>query len=102
MPMLRAVPEITRNAASSDAEFMSLTFIFTISMTCLRVTLPTFSLFGILEPAVMPAAFLSSMDAGGDLVMNVNDLSWYTVMTTGITSPASALVAALNSLQKPM
>ena len=46
-----------------------------MSMTCLRVTLPTLSLFGVLLPAVMPAAFLSSTEAGGDFVMNVNDLS---------------------------
>src|SRR5580692_9680952 len=102
MPMLRAVPATTRKPASSVLEFMSLLFNFTMSMTCLRVTLPTFSLLGVLEPDVMPAAFLSSTDAGGDLVMNVNDLSWYTVMTTGITRPASFLVTALNSLQKPM
>src|SRR6516225_5912991 len=100
--MLRAVPATTRNAASGEVAFKSLDFILTMSKTCLRVTLPTFSLFGVLEPAVMPAAFFNSTDAGGDLVMNVNDLSWKTVMTTGITSPASPLVAALNSLQKPM
>ena len=46
-----------------------------MSKTCLRVTLPTFSLFGSLEPVVMPAAFFKRMDAGGDLVMNLNDLS---------------------------
>ena len=55
---------------------MSFDFILMISKTCLRVTLPTLSLFGTLEPAVMPAAFFNRMDAGGDLVMNVNDLSW--------------------------
>ena len=47
-----------------------------MSITCLRVTLPTLSLFGVLEPEAMPAAFFSSTDAGGDLVMKVNDLSW--------------------------
>ena len=73
--MLRAVPAMTRNAASSFIAFKSFVFIFTMSKTCLRVTLPTFSLFGSLEPAVMPAAFFNSTDAGGDLVMNVNDLS---------------------------
>ena len=57
--MLRAVPAMTRNAASSEVEFISLDFILTMSRTCLRVTLPTFSLFGVLEPAVMPAAFFS-------------------------------------------
>ena len=59
MPMLRAVPATTRNAASGEVAFKSLDFILTMSKTCLRVTLPTFSLFGVLEPAVMPAAFFS-------------------------------------------
>ena len=73
--MLRAVPAITRKAASSFTAFKSLAFIFTMSNTCLRVTLPTFSLFGSLDPAVMPAAFFNRIEAGGDLVMKVNDLS---------------------------
>src|SRR5471030_2360958 len=70
IPMLRAVPEMTRNAASSFVVFMSLDFILMMSRTCLRVTLPTLSLFGTFEPAVMPAAFFKRIDAGGDLVMN--------------------------------
>jgi hypothetical protein len=73
--MLRAVPAMTRNAASSEVAFKSFCFIFTMSKTCLRVTLPTFSLLGSLEPAVMPAAFFNRMAAGGDLVMNLNYLS---------------------------
>ena len=75
MPMLRAVPEITRNAASSLVAFKSFIFIFTMSITCLRVTLPTFSLFGVFEPDASPAAFFNRIDAGGDFVMNVKDLS---------------------------
>ena len=70
--MLRAVPAMTRNAASSEFAFKSFAFIFTMSKTCLRVTLPTFSLFGSLEPAVMPAAFFKRMDAGGDLVIAID------------------------------
>src|SRR6266536_724709 len=85
MPMLRAVPATMRKAASSFVAFKSFIFNFTMSNTCLRVTFPTLSLFGVLEPEAMPAAFFSKIDAGGDLVMNVKDLSWYTVMTTGIT-----------------
>src|SRR2546426_778601 len=76
MPMLRAVPATTRKAASSFTAFKSFIFNFTMSITCFFVTLPTFSLFGVLDPEAMPAAFFSSADAGGDLVMNVNDLSW--------------------------
>src|SRR5436189_6118981 len=102
MPIERAVPEITRNAASSEVAFRSLDFILTMSITCARVTLPTFSLLGALDPDASPAAFFNRIEAGGDLVMKVNDLSWYTEITTGITRPASALVAALNSLQNAM
>jgi len=40
-------------------EFRSFILSLTISNTCFRVTLPTFSLFGSLEPTVMPAAFFS-------------------------------------------
>src|ERR1700690_341703 len=75
IPMLRAVPATTRNAASGEFAFKSFDFILMMSKICLRVTLPTLSLFGVLEPAVMPAAFFNRIDAGGDLVMNVNDLS---------------------------
>src|SRR5947209_7586479 len=89
-------------AASSLRAFRSLDFVFTISMTCLRVTLPTFVLFGSLEPAAIFAAFFSKTAAGGLLVMNVNDLSLKTVITTGRISPACFWVAALNSLQNAM
>ena len=76
MPMLRAVPATTRKPASSEDEFKSLPFIFTMSMTCLRVTLPTFSLFGVLEPEVILGGFFQQhRGAGGDLVMKVKDLS---------------------------
>src|ERR1700730_17483473 len=88
--------------ASSLREFRSLAFVFTISMTCLRVTVPTFVLFGSLEPAAMLAAFFSRIAAGGLLVMKVNDLSLKTVITTGKISPACFWVAALNSLQNAM
>src|SRR5256885_16722775 len=93
---------MTRKPASSVREFRSLAFVFTISMICLRVTLPTFVLFGSLEPAAMFAAFFKSTAAGGLLVMKVNDLSLKTVMTTGRMSPACFWVAALNSLQNAM
>jgi hypothetical protein len=46
-----------------------------MSITCLRVTLPTFVLLGSLEPAAMLAAFFKRTAAGGLLVMKVNDLS---------------------------
>src|SRR6266571_932014 len=74
-PIWRAVPAMMRKAASSLRAFKSLAFVFTISMTCLRVTLPTFSLFGSFDPAAMFAAFFNKTAAGGLLVMKVNDLS---------------------------
>src|SRR6476661_9259701 len=93
---------MTRKPASSLREFRSLPFVFTISMTCLRVTLPTFVLFGSFDPAAMFAAFFNRTAAGGLLVMKVNDLSLKTVITTGKMSPACFCVAALNSLQNAM
>src|SRR5206468_2272228 len=88
-----------RKAASSSRAFRSLRLVLTMSMTCLRVTLPTFVLLGSFEPAAMLAAFFKRTAAGGLLVINVNDLSLKTVMTTGRMSPACFCVAALNSLQ---
>src|SRR3954464_9677851 len=93
---------MTRKPASSLREFRSLAFVFTISMTCFRVTLPTFVLFGSFEPAAMFAAFFKRTAAGGLFVMKVNDLSLKTVMTTGRMSPACFWVTALNSLQNAM
>src|SRR5206468_10044608 len=90
------------NPASSVRAFRSFRFVFTMSMTCLRVTLPTLVLFGSFEPAAMMAAFFRRTAAGGLLVMKVNDLSLKTVMTTGRMSPACFWVAALNSLQNAM
>ena len=69
--MERAEPAIVRTAASRSAAVRSGSFAFAISSTCLRVTLPTFSVFGRLEPDWMPAAFFSRIDAGGVFVMKV-------------------------------
>src|SRR5205814_3826102 len=91
-----------RKAASSSRALRSLRFVLTMSITCLRVTLPTLVLLGSFEPAAMLAAFFRRTAAGGLLVMNVNDLSLKTVMTTGRMSPACFCVAALNSLQNAM
>ena len=73
--MLRAVPEMVRNAASSLVAFISLSLILTISITCFLVTLPTLSLLGAFAPDAIPAAFFRRMAAGDDLVMKVKDLS---------------------------
>src|ERR1700722_17877757 len=79
---------------------MSFIFNFTISITWFLVSLATLVLFGSFEPAAIFAAFFSSIDAGGDLVMKVKLLSLKTVMTTGRISPTCFWVTALNSLQK--
>src|ERR1700733_12955574 len=46
-----------------------------MSWTCFLLSLPTFCLFGSLEPAAMLATFLISTEAGGLLVMKVKLLS---------------------------
>ena len=52
-PIWRAVPAMIRKAASSLRAFKSFAFVFTMSITCLRVTLPTLILLGSFEPAAM-------------------------------------------------
>src|SRR5947208_8426957 len=91
-----------RKAASSLRAFKSFAFVFTISITCLRVTLPTLILLGSLEPAAMLAAFFSNTAAGGLLVIKVNNLSLKTVITTGRIQPACFWGAELNSLQNDL
>src|ERR1700677_5373013 len=71
-----------------------------MSITWLLVSFATLVLFGSFEPAAILAAFFSSIDAGGDLVIKVKLLSLKTVMTTGRMSPTCFWVTALNSLQK--
>src|SRR6267142_3909638 len=75
IPMLRAVPFTLLMAASMEAAFRSGIFCLAMSATCFSVTLPTLSLFGEPEPLATPAARFSRIDAGGVLVMKVNDLS---------------------------
>src|SRR4029077_5043987 len=59
------------------------------------------SLLGAPEPLAIPAARLSRIEAGGVLVMKVNERSLYTVITTGMISPSISfwVVRALNCLQ---
>src|SRR5574343_310458 len=102
MPMFFAVPAIMRIAASSELALRSAFLILIISRICFLVTLPTLSWLGLAEPEAMPAAFLRRTEAGGDLRMNVKDLSENTVITTGMIMPFWSLVLALNSLQNAM
>ena len=64
--------------------------------------LPTLSRCGSAEPFSSDSACLIRIAAGGLLVMNVNERSSYTVMTTGITVPLSFCVWALNALTNSM
>ena len=57
---------------------------------------------GSADPFSRPAAFFKSTAAGGVLVMNVNERSAKTVITTGMMSPACCAVRALNALQNSM
>src|SRR6202011_4311829 len=104
MPMDRAVPRILLIAVSTEAAFKSGIFCLAMSSTCLAVTLPTLSLFGVPDPLAMPAARFNRIDAGGVLVMKVNERSLYTDTTTGMISPSISfwLVLALNCLQNSM
>src|SRR5579875_384084 len=102
IPIERAVPSMLFIAAAISFAVRSLSLVLAISSTCLRVTLPTLFLLGAAEPFSSPAAFSRRLDAGGLLVMNVNDRSAYTVTITGTTSPAMFWVWALKALQNSM
>src|SRR5258707_3507390 len=93
---------MTRKAASSLRALRSLRLVFTMSMTCLRVTFPTLVLLGSLEPAAMLAAFFKRIAAGGLFLIDVNDFFLLKVMTTGGILTACFFVAAVNFLQQDM
>src|ERR1700758_5270663 len=104
IPIDLAVPRMLLIAVSIEAAFRSGIFCLAMSSTCLAVTLPTLSLLGVPDPLAIPAARFSSTDAGGVLVMKVNERSLYTDTTTGMISPSNSfwLVLALNCLQNSM
>ena len=85
--MLLAVPSIIFCAASVSNAFKSSFLISIISSICFLVTFPTFSVFGVPLPLSIPAAFLNSVEAGGDFVTKVNDLS--PVSYTHLTLPTN-------------
>ena len=65
------MPATVLTADSSESQLRSGIFCLAISSTCFIVTEPTLFLFGTAEPTAMLAAFFSSTDAGGVLVMKV-------------------------------
>ena len=63
---------------------------------------PTFVRFGSAEPFSRFSASLMRTAAGGVLVMNVNERSSNTVISTGVMRPFWSAVWALNALQNSM
>src|SRR4029079_2742902 len=74
-PMLRALPAIVRTAASRSAAVRSGCLVLAISSACLRVSLPTLSVCGLLLPFSSLSALRIRTDAGGDFRLNVKLLS---------------------------
>src|SRR3954447_25454306 len=102
MPIDRAVPRTICSAASRSLALRSASLVCAISRTCSRVTVATFVLCGSPEPFSTPAALSSSRAAGGVLVMNVNDRSSKTEISTGTIIPRCDSVCALYCLQNSM
>ena len=63
---------------------------------------PTLSRFGSAEPFSSRSASLIRTAAGGVFVMNVNERSSKTVISTGVIRPFCRAVCALNALQNSM
>src|SRR6185312_13937057 len=70
--------------------------------TCARESRPTLMRFGSAEPLSIRSASLMRTAAGGVFVMNVNERSSKTVISTGVMRPFSCAVCALNALQNSM
>src|SRR5699024_9474430 len=75
MPMERAVPAMIAAPASMSRALRSFFLVSAISLHCSQVTEPTLSVCGTPEPFLMPAAFSSSLAAGGDFRMKSNERS---------------------------
>src|SRR5207302_8924624 len=83
-PMERAVPAMTFIASSTSRAFRSGIFVSAIERSWERERRPTFARFGSPEPDSSPRVSLISTAAGGVLVMNVNERSSKTVISTGV------------------
>src|SRR5205085_12614086 len=77
-------------------------FVSAIRFTCSRERRPTLFRFGSPEPLSRFSASLIRTAAGGVFVMNVNERSSKTVISTGVMRPFSCAVCALNALQNSM
>src|SRR4029078_12976944 len=102
-PIEPAVPATMCIAASTSFAFRSGIFVSAIWRSWARESVPTLARFGSPEPLSRFRASLISTAAGGVLVMNVNERSSYTLISTGVIWPLLGLcVWALNALQKSM
>src|SRR5688500_5302577 len=102
MPIERAVPRTICSAAARSLALRSGILLCAISRTWSAVTVATLVLCGSPEPFSTPAALSSSFAAGGVFVMNVNDRSSNTEISTGTTMPRWDSVCALYCLQNSM
>src|SRR5690554_4187614 len=97
--MLLAVPATIFIAASTVNAFKSTILSLAIASTCSQVTDATFLRLGSPEPPLTPDTSTNCTATGGVLMIKSNDLSLYTVITTGNTLPGLSWVRALNCLQ---
>src|SRR5881275_3192876 len=82
--------------------FRSCSFVSAICRTWARESRPTLLRFGSAEPFSSRSASLISTAAGGVFVMNVNERSSKTVISTGVIRPFWSAVCTLNALQNSM
>ena len=94
-PIERAVPAMTFIASSTSRAFRSGIFASAIERSCASLSRPTLFRFGSPEPDSRLSASLMRTAAGGVFVMNVNDRSSKTVISTGMMRPFSCAVCAL-------
>src|SRR6185437_13363831 len=102
-PIERALPAMMCIAASTSFAFRSGSLVSAISRSWARLIVPTLVRFGSPEPFWMLSASRINTAAGGVFVMNVNERSSNTLISTGVIRPAfGPCVAALNALQNSM
>src|SRR5262249_11449644 len=101
-PIERAVPATTSIACSTSRALRSTSFVSAIERSWSCVSRPTLFRFGSPEPLSIFSASLIRTAAGGVFVMNVNERSSKTVISTGVMRPCSCAVCALNALQNSM
>src|SRR3954470_17287192 len=89
-------------AWSTSCALRSWSFFSAMSRSWAWVIFPTLSRFGSEEPFSMLIAWRIRTAAGGVLVTKVNERSSKTVITTGIVTPMSPAVWALNALTNSM